>query len=105
MRGDQAELLVHAAPRTGLLAPQSVSALPRRTYVAGLRPDLQACLGGADRTVRHPGSKDTDMSKGIKDTTAASQPKTSKKARLEAMLRWPRGGSQKRLEKGFGWQP
>ena len=45
------------------------------------------------------------MSKGIKDTTAASQPKPSKKARLDAMLRRPRGATQKQLETSLGWQP
>ena len=45
------------------------------------------------------------MSKGIRNTTAASQPKPSKKARLEAMLRRPKGATQKQLEKSLGWQP
>ena len=45
------------------------------------------------------------MQKGIKNTTAASKPKTSKKAQLEAMLRRPRGATQKQLEKGLDWQP
>ena len=45
------------------------------------------------------------MQKGIKNTTAASKPKTSKKAQLEAMLRRPRGATQKQLEKSLDWQP
>lgn len=45
------------------------------------------------------------MSKSTKSTTAASQPKPSKKARLEAMLRRPRGATQKQLETSLGWQP
>ena len=45
------------------------------------------------------------MSKSTKSTTAASQPIPSKKARLEAMLRRPRGATQKQLETSLGWQP
>ena len=45
------------------------------------------------------------MQKDIKNTTAASKPKTSKKAQLEAMLRRPRGVTQKQLEKSLDWQP
>ena len=32
-------------------------------------------------------------------------PKLTKMARLEAMLRRPRGATQKQLETGLGWQP
>ena len=32
-------------------------------------------------------------------------PKLTKTARLEAMLRRPRGATQKQLETGLGWQP
>jgi hypothetical protein len=32
-------------------------------------------------------------------------PKPSKTARLEAMLRRPKGATQKQLQKGLGWQP
>ena len=45
------------------------------------------------------------MNKGAKDTTGAPQPKISRKARLEAMLRRPKGATQRQLEKGLGWQP
>ncbi len=45
------------------------------------------------------------MSKDKRNITSASQPKLSKKARLEAMLRRPKGATQKQLEKGLGWQP
>lgn len=45
------------------------------------------------------------MSKDKRNTTAGSQPKLSKKARLESMLRRPKGATQKQLEKGLGWQP
>ena len=44
------------------------------------------------------------MSTGNRNTTAASQPKLSKNARLEAMLRRPKGAPQKQLETGLGWQ-
>ena len=45
------------------------------------------------------------MSKSIRHATATTQPKLSKKARLEAMLRRPRGATQKQLEKSLDWQP
>ncbi len=45
------------------------------------------------------------MASGTKSTTAASQPKLSKKARLEAMLRRPRGATRNQLETSLGWQP
>ena len=45
------------------------------------------------------------MHKGIKNITAESKPKISKKTRLEAMLRRPRGATQKQLEKALDWQP
>ncbi len=48
---------------------------------------------------QRPTSKRTDA------TMATSQPKPSKKAQLEAMLRRPGGATQKQLEKNLGWQP
>lgn len=45
------------------------------------------------------------MSKSIRHATATTQPKLSKKARLESMLRRPRGATQKQLETSLGWQP
>ncbi len=45
------------------------------------------------------------MNKDKRNTTATTQPKLSKKARLEDMLRRPKGATQKQLEKGLGWQP
>ena len=45
------------------------------------------------------------MNKDKGNTTATTQPKLSKKARLESMLRRPRGATHKQLEKGLGWQP
>ena len=45
------------------------------------------------------------MNKDRGNTTASTQPKLSKKVRLEAMLRRPKGATQKQLEKGLGWQP
>ena len=38
-------------------------------------------------------------------TRQGTPAKPSKTARLEAMLRRPKGATQKQLQKGLGWQP
>ncbi len=44
-----------------------------------------------------------DTGKGA--TRASSQPRLSKTARLETLLRRPKGATQKQLENSLGWQP
>ena len=46
-----------------------------------------------------------DGAPGGKSNPAMARPKASKKARLAAMLRRPRGATQNQLEKALGWQP
>ncbi len=40
-----------------------------------------------------------------KTRVGTAKPKSSKRARLEAMLRRPRGATRRQLETGLGWQP
>ena len=56
--------------------------------------------------------KETDMSKsrqtsdtGTGATSSSPQPRPTKTARLETLLRRPKGATQKQLEKSLGWQP
>ena len=47
----------------------------------------------------------TDGGVPPKARKSKTPPKPSKAARLEAMLRRPKGATQKQLETGLGWQP